>query len=160
MDTPTDLELAEVFAIRSLSDALATALYLLEELPDATDVAALWLGDHDGRMLDMIVLVDDRADDVDLLVSATQLLGDEPGAPAQAVVLRSADRIDDGHHLAATYFDRRDGLAAAGVTLLDEVVMAGEHLRSMAITTFTDAPDWDDVSELLLDDLDDPLAGL
>jgi hypothetical protein len=140
MSTGSDVAL---FDLHTLADALSIGLEIAEEFGD--DFSAVWLGDDDGLGIDFVVCAHEAAPDVDHLARYAAI-----GAPlleaSRVVLWTSDDDLTDGPRLADDYFLHRDMLSDAGATLVDEIVIGDEELRSMAITTFTDEPGWDDVS--------------
>ncbi len=146
MSIGSDVDTLDVF---TLADALGLGLGMAEEFGGARgEFCAVWLGDDSGRMLDFVVCTDDAERDVDDLARyagiGASLLGAE-----RVVLWTTDDDLTDGPRLADDYFLHRDLIADAGAVLVDEIVIGDDELRSMAITTFTDEPGWDDVSDRL-----------
>lgn len=139
-----------VLDVRVLSDALSIGLDLLD-LFAADDCCGLWLGDDAGAMRDFVVCTADRGRDIDPLVRYA-LVAASLTDSSRALVWRTVDDLADGPGLASGYFERRERFADHGVLLVDEIALGDDDLRSLAITTFTDEPGWDDVSARL-DDL-------
>ncbi len=145
-ETDHDTETEPELAIHSLRDACSLGIDLVENFPG--DVCAVWLGTDEGKVRDFVICTRERAQDVEEIVGYAALSAALVDAD-RAVVWRTVAGLDDAPALADTYFLHLDRLAVMGVTLLDEIVMTGDELRSMAITTFTDRPGWDDISALL-----------
>ena len=141
----TDLELA-AFDVCTLADALTTGLDLVDVFGRDGDFCAAWLGDDNGATIDFVVFTEESGLDVEHLVRYGAIGAGVLGA-RRVVVWCSDDDLTDGPRLADAYFRHRDTIEEAGATLVDEIVLGGEELRSMAVTTFTDEPGWDDVSE-------------
>lgn len=140
MTTGSDVAL---FDVHTLADALGIGLGIAEEFGD--DFCAAWLGDEDGVGLDFVVCTGEADPDIDQLAPYVAIAASIVEA-TQVVLWTSDDDLTDGPRLADGYFLRRDLLSESGVTLVDEIVIGDDELRSMAITTFTDDPGWDDVS--------------
>lgn len=140
--------------VRTLQDAFSIGLDLTDLFGPDGDFCAVWLGDDDGTMRDFVVCTEDRGRDVDRLVRYAAV-GSRLLAAERAVLWHTAHDLGDAPALAADFFDHGDLLAAAGATLIDEIALGADELRSLAITTFTDPPGWDDVTADLafLDDL-------
>lgn len=146
METIDDLD--DTLAVDTLADALGIGLDLLDLFGPDGDFCAMWLGDDVGRLRDFVVFTDHRGRDVDRLVTYASAVSQPLGAD-RVVLWRTAEDLTDAPTLATAYFDRRERLENAGVELIDEIIIGTDELRSTAITTFTDAPGWDDVSEKL-----------
>lgn len=144
MDT-TDTDLA-TFDVCTLADAFTIGLDLVDVFSREGDFCAAWLGDDHGATVDFVVLTEEYGDDLDALVRYAAI-GAKLLAAHRVVVWTSDDDLTDGPRLADAYFHHRDTIEDAGATLVDEIVLGGDELRSMAITTFTDEPGWDDVSD-------------
>lgn len=65
------------------------------------------------------------------------------------VVDTLADALGIGLDLVETFGLLGDFCAHAGVILIDEIAVSDDELRSIAVTTFTDEPGWDDVTDRL-----------
>lgn len=141
----TDTDLA-TFDVCTLADAFTIGLDLVDVFGRGGDFCAAWLGDDDGTTIDFVVLTDEYGDDLDALVRYAAI-GAKLLAARRVVVWTSDDDLTDGPRLADAYFHHRDTIEDAGAALVDEIVLGGDELRSMAITTFTDEPGWDDVSD-------------
>lgn len=135
--------------IRTLRDACSLGIDLVETFPG--DVCTVWLGTDDGATHDLVVCTRERAQDVEEIVGYAALCAALVDAD-RAVLWRTVADLTDGPGLADTYFLHLDRLAAMGVTLLDEILLCDDELRSMAVCTFSDRPGWDDLGPLL----DDP----
>lgn len=140
-----DLELA-AFDVCTLADAFTLGLDLADTFGSEGDFCAAWLGDDDGTTIDFVVLTEDYGNDLDALVRYAAIGATLLGA-RRVVVWSSDDDLTDGPRLADAYFHHRDTIEDAGATLVDEIVLGDDELRSLAITTFTDEPGWDDVSD-------------
>ena len=147
MYTGSDVDALDVF---TLADALGHGLGMAEAFggPPDGDFCAVWLGDGAGRTLDLVICTDEAERDVDDLVGYAGIGASFLGAE-RVVLWTTDDDLTDGPRLADDYFRHRDLLADAGAVLVDEIVIGDDELRSMAITTFTDEPGWDDVSARL-----------
>ena len=143
--TNTDAALA-TFDVCTIADAFTIGLDLVDVFGREGDFCAAWLGEDDGTTIDFIVLTEEYGKDLDALVRYAAI-GTNLLAARRVVVWCSDDDLTDGPRLADTYFHHRDTVEDAGATLVDEIVLGGDELRSMAITTFTDEPGWDDVSD-------------
>ena len=143
MHTGSDVGTLDVL---TLADALGHGLGMAEEFGD--EFCAVWLGDGTGRTLDLVICTDEAERDVDDLVDYAGIGASFLGAE-RVVLWTTDDDLTDGPRLADDYFRHRDLLADSGAVLVDEIVIGADELRSMAITTFTDEPGWDDVSERL-----------
>lgn len=144
---PNDVPgLSDLLEVRTMGDALGIGLELTEIFAMGGDVCAVWLGAEDGSTRDFIVCNEHRGRDVDQLVQYAAV-GARALDVSRVVLWRSDDDLTDGPELAATFFDHRDLLEEAGAVLVDEIVLGDDEVRSMAVTTFTDEPGWDDVSD-------------
>lgn len=144
-----DTDSPGALSVQTLSDALEIGLDLLDMFGHGSDCCAIWLGDDDASMRDFVICHEDRGRDCDRLVrygtiSATLL----PGV-SRAVLWRTVDDLTDGPGLAAAFFDHQRDLASVGVTLVDEIALGDDELRSLAVTSFADADGWDDVTALV-----------
>lgn len=146
MHQPIDLD--DAFDVVNLHDALAIGLDL-QELFGPQPLCALWLGDDTGAVLDFVLLTEHRGRDVDHLVWYASVTAHIDHGIERAVLWRTVDDITDVPELARQFFHRRDRLEADGLTLVDEIALSDEELRSLAVTTLSDEPDWDDVTHLL-----------
>lgn len=135
--------------VGTLSDALAIGLDLVDLFGADTDFCAVWLGD-DGVRRDLVICTDDRGRDVSRLIRDACISIGMLDA-SQVVLWRTAADLTDAPRLAGDYFVHSADVEAAGATLVDEIVLGGDELRSLAVTTFTDAPGWDDVSDRIAD---------
>ncbi len=144
MDLTPDL--TGTLDVCTLGDAFVVGLDLVELFGEDTDFCAVWLGTDDGTMRDFVICTEDSGRDVDHLVRYAAVGARLLDAP-RAVLWRSADDLTDGPALSASFFDHRDLLEEADAQLVDEIVLGGDELRSLAITTFSDEPGWDDVSD-------------
>ncbi|WP_436793867.1 hypothetical protein [Actinospongicola halichondriae] len=139
-------ELDGALDVSTLADAFCIGLDLVDLFGRTGDFCAVWLGTADGTMHDFVVCTEDRGCDVDHLVRyaavSARLLQVE-----RAVLWRTDDDLCDGPGLSLEFFDHQEVLSDAGAELVDEIVLGGDELRSMAISTFSDAPGWDDVSD-------------
>lgn len=143
-------EAIDLLAIHSLRDACGIGLGLAEDF-GPEPFCAVWLGYDDGTMADFVVLAEERGRDIESLVECARLAA-RLLPLADRVVLFQGDGdidIDDTPALANRFFDHRDRLAAVGHTLVDEIVINHDDIRSLAITTFSDEPEWDDLTALL-----------
>lgn len=146
MYNEADVETLDVF---TLADALGLGLAMAERFGgERGEFCALWLGDDVGRMLDFVVCTDEGDRYVETLVPCAVIGASLLGA-TRVLLWRTDDDLTDGPRLADDYFLHRDLIAEAGAVLVDEIVIGDDELRSMAITTFTDEPGWDDVSDRL-----------
>ena len=152
MYTGPDVDTLDVF---TLADALGLGLAMAERFGgERGEFCALWLGDDVGRMLDFVVCTDEGDRDVETLVPCAVIGASLLGA-TRVLLWRTDDDLTDGPRLADDYFRHRDLIAEAEIdagtkaVLVDEIVIGDDELRSMAITTFTDEPGWDDVSDRL-----------
>lgn len=136
---------ADSLVVDTLADALGIGMELTDLFAMGGDVCAVWLGTELGTTLDLVICNEDRGRDVDRLVHYAAVGVDLLDAE-RVVLWRTADDLADAPDLAEDYFHHRDLLAGAGATLVDEIVLGPDELRSMAITTFTDEAGWDDVS--------------
>lgn len=141
-----DIDSPGALRIRTLSDALEIGLELLDLFGHGGDCCAIWLGDDDSSLRDFVICNEDRGRDSDRLlrygmVSATVLDG-----VTRAVLWRTVDDITDGPGLAQDFFSHQRDLASVDVTLLDEIVLCRDELRSLAVTSFADPEGWDDVT--------------
>ncbi len=152
MDPTPAPDVTDALDVHTLADALCIGLDLVDVFGRAGDFCAVWLGTDDGAMCDFVICSEDRGRDVDHLVRYAAIGARLVDAP-RAVLWRSADDLTDGPGLSSSFFDHRDLLEEAGAQLVDEIVLGGDELRSLAITTFSDQPGWDDVSDRI------PLAG-
>ena len=135
--------------IRTLRDALGIGLDLLDLFGHGGDCCAIWLGSADASMRDFVICHEDRGRDADGLVrygtiSATVLEG-----VTRAVVWRTVDDLTDAPALSAAFFEHQSELASVGVTLVDEIALCDDELRSLAVTSFADGEGWDDVTALV-----------
>lgn len=141
-----DIDSTGALRIRTLGDALGIGLELLDLFAGDGDCCALWLGDADGIERDFVLCTDERGRDVDRLLRygalGASLLDDVHGA----VLWRTVDDITDGWVLTDAFFAHRAELARVGLPLLDEIVLCGEELRSLAVTSFSDRDGWDDMT--------------
>lgn len=142
---------ADAFPVDTLGDALGIGLEL-KELFGGDDLCALWLGRADGSLVDFVVLTEERGGDDDRLTWYAEASAHADADVCRAVVWRTVDDIADVPGLALAFFDRRDRLESAGVTLVDEIAVADDEFRSLAVATLCDEAGWDDVT-LLLDAL-------
>ncbi len=143
----TSIDPIGAFEIDHLGDALGIGL----DLTDMFDgpFCALWLGDDIGTVLDFVVLTDERGRDVDRLVLYAAVGASVDPCITRAVLWHTVDDITDVPDLAAQFFSRRDRLELSWVDLVDEIAVADEELRSLAVTTLSDEAGWDDVTHLL-----------
>lgn len=148
METIDDLD--DTLVVDTLAAALGVGLDLVDVFGPEGDFCAVWLGDPDSGLRDFVIFTEHRGRDVDRLVTYASAVAEPLGAD-RVVLWRTADDLTDAPALASAYFDRRARLEDAGVELIDEIVIADDEFRSTAITTFTDAPGWDDVSAELND---------
>ncbi len=146
------------FDVCTLADALDIGLDLAD-LFGGDPFCAVWLGDADGVALDFVICTVDSGRDVDHLARYAGIGATLIGAE-RVVLWTSDDDLTDGPRLADAYFAHRDMLDDAGAQLVDEIVIGDDEFRSMAITTFTDEPGWDDMSDRIeLGDVDVGEAG-
>lgn len=138
--------MAGTFDVCTLGDAFIIGLDLVDLFGGDVDFCAVWLGGDDGSMRDFVICTEDCGRDVDHLVRYAAVGARLLDAP-RAVLWRTADDLTDGPTLSASFFAHRDLLEEADAHLVDEIVLGGDELRSLAITTFTDPPGWDDVSD-------------
>lgn len=133
-----------------LVDHLGDALGLGLDLRDLFigDFTALWLGDAAGAAVDFVVRGNQSRSDVDLLQCCAEVAAAVDDQVTRAVLWRSVDDLTDLPALAADYFERRDELGERGIHLVDEIAVSTDELRSMAVTTMSDDPGWDDITHL------------
>lgn len=131
-----------------LSDALCLGLDLLDLFGADHDLCAVWLGDADGRTRDFVLCTEDRHRDAERMLRYACVAVGAVGA-ARVVLWRTTGDLHDAPALAGDYFVHADEVEQTGATLVDEIVLGRDELRSLAVTTFTDEPGWDDVSDRL-----------
>lgn len=132
--------------IRTLADALGIGLEMLDLFAADGDCCAIWLGGPDGEERDFLLCTDERGRDVERLLRYGGLGAALLEGVTGAVLWRTVDDITDGWALTDAFFDHRAELASSGLTLLDEIALCGDQLRSMAVTSFSDVEGWDDVT--------------
>jgi hypothetical protein len=135
-------------SIRTLRDALGIGLELIDLFGHEGDCCALWLGSSDASMRDFVICHEDRGRDADRLVRYGAISASVLHGVTDAVLWRTAADLTDAPALAAAFFDHQRQLAAAGVTLVDEIALGHDELRSLAVTSFADREGWDDVTAL------------
>jgi hypothetical protein len=137
---------SDALCIHTLGDALGIGMELLELFRLDGDCCAVWLGSADGSMRDFVICNEDRGRDADRLLRYAACTASVLGDVSRAVLWRTVDDITDAPALAEEFFDHQHDLASVGVTLLDEIVLRDDELRSLAVTSFSDCGGWDDVT--------------
>ncbi len=100
-------------------------------------------------MCDFVICTEDRGRDVDRVLRYGMLSATLLDVVTRAVLWRTVDDLTEATSLAEGFFAHQQLLASIGVDLVDEIALRGDELRSLAITSFADPPDWDDVTALL-----------
>ena len=146
-----DIGATDDLRMDTLADALGVGLELLELFVPDGDCCAIWLGGDDGTTRDFVVCTDEASPDAERLVRYAMVGAALLDDVSQAVLWRTVDDITDGWQLTDDFFDHRADLASIGVSLVDEIALGDDELRSLAVTTFSDPPGWDDVTDRLVD---------
>ena len=146
-----DIGAADDLRMDTLADALGVGLELLDLFAHDGECCAIWLGGDDGTTRDFVVCADDDTPDPDRLVRHAMVGAALIDDVSQAVLWRTVDDVSDGWQLTDDFFDHRADLASIGVSLLDEIALGDDELRSLAVTTFSDPPGWDDVTDRLFE---------
>lgn len=143
-----DLDSMDALRVHTLRDALEIGLDLLE-LFAGVDCCAIWLGGDAGVMRDFVICTEDRGRDVDRVLRYGMLSATLLDDVTRAVLWRTVDDLTEATDLAEGFFTHQQLLASIDVELVDEIALRGDELRSLAVTSFADPPDWDDVTASL-----------